>query len=513
MQNNWHAVRVRILASWIGLADFAASARGDEADLGPVGLALKSGGFDRAYLLSDRTGKVIDEYGGWLAAIAPGVTIEPLHVPLSSPSAFAEVFAGVSTELDERLDVLEKAEQVSFYLSPGTPVMAATWLILGKTRYARLDVSFLESSQRKLNRLDVPFDLAANILPDVLRVADDKLAARGEGRVAPGAGFGDIIYTSPEMTRLIEQARKLSRRSMNILVEGESGTGKELLANAMHRESRVADGPFVPVNCGAIPENLVESELFGHVRGAFSGATATRIGYIEAANGGTLFLDEIGELPLAAQVKLLRTLQERTVVRVGSTEPRKIDVRVIAATNRDLAKEVVDGRFREDLFYRLCVVKLTLPPLRARIGDLDLLIDVFLAGLNTEGKADPEYQPRVLMAGARERLRQHEWRGNVRELQNTLQRLVFLSDNTALTTADVENALLPMPQITDADDGVLDRPLGHGLNLREVQAEVARHYMLRALKAAGGRVSRAAELIGTSRQNFSNWMKEYGVTT
>lgn len=297
---------------------------------------------------------------------------------------------------------------------------------------------------------------------------------------------------------------------MNVLIEGESGTGKELLANAVHKESLVAGGPFIPVNCGAIPETLVESELFGHTKGAFTGAAAARAGYIEEADGGTLFLDEVGELPLSTQVKLLRALQERTVVRVGSHTPTKVSVRLIAATNRNLAVEVAEGRFREDLFYRLCVVNLTLPPLRHRAGDLDLLIDRFLKLLNDELRSEGGEQ-RILSQGARDALREHEWPGNVRELQNTMQRLVFLSDNTVLSCQDVHDALLPAISNASGGTNLLDRSLGNGFSLREVQAEVARHYMRRALEVSGNRISRAATLIGTTRQNFSNWMRDYKV--
>jgi DNA-binding NtrC family response regulator len=501
---------MKVLMSWIGLADLRASDSRDENDLGPVGLALTSERFDHAVLLSNQSEEIVATYLAWLQGIASRVQIEVEPVELSSPSNFAEIFRSVSAAIEERRDILEKASEVLFYLSPGTPVMAATWLILGKTRYEGFRIGFLESSQRELKRVEVPFDLAANILPDVIRVADEQLTQRGEGKVEPGAGFADILHRSPQMNRLIANAQKVARRSMNVLIEGESGTGKELLANAIHTESLVADGPFIPVNCGAIPENLVESELFGHTKGAFTGATGSRAGYIEEADGGTLFLDEVGELPLSTQVKLLRALQERTVTRVGSHEAKKVNVRLVAATNRNLAIEVAEGRFREDLFYRLCVVNLTLPPLRERVGDLDLLIDRFLKLLNDELRSEGGEQ-RILSQAARATLHEHGWPGNVRELQNTMQRLVFLSDNAVLSSQDVRDALLPVISAASGGEGVLDRPLGDTFNLREVQAEVARHYMRRALEASGNRISRAATLIGTTRQNFSNWMREYKV--
>jgi transcriptional regulator with PAS, ATPase and Fis domain len=188
------------------------------------------------------------------------------------------------------------------------------------------------------------------------------------------------------MDRLIQRARRVAIRNVSVLIEGESGTGKELLARAIHRASPRKDRPFIAVNCGAIPAELVESELFGHEKGAFTGATQQRTGHFEAADGGTLFLDELGELPGPAQVKLLRTLQEGEVVRLGSSKPTKVDVRIIAATNRTLTEEIASGRFREDLFYRLAVAVLKLPPLRERSGDLGVLIDHLLAQVNREGR-------------------------------------------------------------------------------------------------------------------------------
>ena len=212
------------------------------------------------------------------------------------------------------------------------------------------------------------------------------------------------------------------------MIEGESGTGKELLAKAIANEGVRKEKPFRVINCGAIPSELLESELFGHEKGSFSGAIKDRAGYFEEADKGTLFLDEIGELPLSAQVKLLRVLQECEVARVGSSRPRKVDVRIIAATNRDLAEEVRKGRFREDLFYRLAVVVLKIPSLRQREGDIGLLVDALLRRVNEECAEEPGYIQKKISAGARNLLLNHPWPGNVRELQNTLRRAAIWSE-------------------------------------------------------------------------------------
>jgi DNA-binding NtrC family response regulator len=295
-----------------------------------------------------------------------------------------------------------------------------------------------------------------------------------------------------------------------VLIEGASGTGKELLARAIHRASPRRDEPFVAVNCGAIPAELVESELFGHEKGAFTGADRARKGHFEEARGGTLFLDEVGELPTLAQVKLLRVLQEGELVRVGSSKPVPVDVRVLAATNRDLLAEVAAGRFRADLFYRLAVAVLRLPPLSERQGDLGLLVDALLAQVNRESAGEPGYREKRLSAAARNLLLRHPWPGNVRELLNTLRRAAIWTPGEVIDAEDVQEALLPTPR--EPDDGILHRPLGPELHLPQLLAQVARHYLERALAEAHGNKTKAAALVGLpSYQTLTNWLKRHGI--
>ena len=265
------------------------------------------------------------------------------------------------------------------------------------------------------------------------------------------------------------------------------------------------------VNCGAIPSELVEAELFGHEKGAFTGATTRRKGHFVEAEGGSLFLDEVGELPKSAQVKLLRALQEGEVLPVGSSTSRKVDVRLIAATNRSLLSEVAAGTFREDLFHRIAVAMLRLPPLRDRREDLPLLIDHLLALVNREGREQPGYVEKKLSAAARSLLLQHPWPGNVRELQNTLSRAAIWTPGQVLKGEDIRDALLPTAGRVGESD-VLGRPLGEGLDLPEVLAAVARHYLQRAVDEAQGNKTQAAQLVGLpSYQTFTNWTKRYGV--
>ena len=371
----------------------------------------------------------------------------------------------------------------------------------------------IESSrQHGVKTASVPFDISAEFIPDLLSASDEQLRTRSAEPAPEAPEFADIVHRSEPMKRLVARARKAASRSIPVLIEGESGTGKELLARAIVRASPRRDHPLRVVNCGAIPSELVESELFGHIKGAFTGATQDRAGYFEDAHGGTLFLDEIGELPLPAQVKLLRVLQEGEVTRVGASKPKKTDVRIIAATNRDLVQEVAARHFREDLFYRLAVVVLKVPPLREREGDLGLLVDSLLDRINEESRSEPGFMHKKISVGARNILLGHPWPGNVRELQNTLRRAVVWSEEETISVEDMREALLTLAVPQLATDVVLDQPLSQGFDLPSLIARVARHYLERALDEARGNKTVAAKLVGLpSYQTLTNWLSRYGV--
>jgi DNA-binding NtrC family response regulator len=257
------------------------------------------------------------------------------------------------------------------------------------------------------------------------RVMTEQLAAE--------SSFHNMVSESPNMLRLFDQVRKLSGVMSSVLLVGDSGTGKELFARALHYNGITRNKPFVPVNCGSIPDTLIESELFGHRRGAFTGAVRDKIGFFESANGGTLFLDEISTLPMAVQSTLLRVLEDRAVVPVGDTRPRPVELRVIAASNRDLDEMVRNGEFREDLFFRLNVVRLTIPPLRERRGDIPLLVHHFLDRYTTEMNK----QVRGITNGAMRALLSHDWRGNVRELENVIERAVIFAEGREVGVEDL----------------------------------------------------------------------------
>jgi transcriptional regulator with PAS, ATPase and Fis domain len=388
--------------------------------------------------------------------------------------------------------------------------MAAVWILLAKTRFP---AELIESSkERGVRTASVPFDISADFLPDLLREPDERLRQDSAAPPPETPEFADIIHRSRVMSRLIQRARRVAVRNVPVLIEGESGTGKEMLARAIHRASARGKSAFIAVNCGAIPSELVESELFGHEKGAFTGADKARRGHFEEADGGTLFLDEIGELPAPAQVKLLRAIQEGEVVKLGASKPVKVDVRLVAATNRTLTEEIAAGRFREDLFYRLAVAVLTIPAVRERTGDLSLLIEHLLGQVNREYKGQPGFAEKKLSAGARNILLSHPWPGNVRELLNTIRRAAIWSDDALISSEDAREALLPAS--TSARAEILGRPLGKGFNLADLQKEVARHYLGRAMDEARGNKTKAAELVGApSYQTLTNWLDKYEVTS
>jgi DNA-binding NtrC family response regulator len=496
-----------LLAAWIGNSDLNSADRSDASDVGPIAQALSQQAFDEVLLLADQSPGKVDKFAAWLRARSGAVlTIE--RVKLSSPTNFGEIYKAATTALDRWPAARQSRMKLTFHVSPGTPAMAAVWIILAKTRYP---AELIESSKDHGVRIvSVPFDISAEFLPDLLRGPDEELEKLSAGLPPEAPEFSSIVHKSRVMKRLISKARRVAPRSVPVLLEGESGTGKELFARAIHRSSPRRDREFIAVNCGAIPAELVESQLFGHEKGSFTGALKQQQGIFEAADKGTLFLDEVGDLPGPVQVKLLRVLQEGEVVRVGATRPIKIDVRVIAATNRTLIHETAQGKFREDLFYRLAVAVLQLPPLRERSGDLNLLIDYLLDQVNGESTAEPGFKRKSLSVGARNLLLSHAWPGNVRELFNTLRRAAIWSDGEAIRSEDIREALLPISR--QQDSNLLNRALGHGLNLPELLAFLARHYLRRALDEANGNKTEAAKLVGLpSYQTLSNWLQRYGV--
>ncbi|MFN0248949.1 MAG: sigma 54-interacting transcriptional regulator [Kofleriaceae bacterium] len=303
--------------------------------------------------------------------------------------------------------------------------------------------------------------------------------------------FGEIVGTSPPMQQVFRKVEKISATDISVLITGETGTGKELIAREIHNRSPRTGKPFVTINCGAIPENLLESELFGHVKGAFTGAVANKQGKFQAADGGTLFLDEIGEMPIELQVKLLRAIQEKVVFRVGDTRPETVDIRIVAATNRELEKEIANGRFREDLYYRLNVVNVELPPLRTR-GDDVLVIARYLLS-----RYSREYDARVkgLSPNAAVAIRKHNWPGNIRELENRIKKAIVLCESTVIGPDDLGLTGDALPQI---------------LTLAEAKDKFQRDYINEVLALNNGNRTKTARDLGVDPRTVFRHLEKEG---
>ena len=315
-------------------------------------------------------------------------------------------------------------------------------------------------------------------------------------------GFENIIGHSKTLLRVLEQAARVAQHDSTVLIQGETGTGKELLARAIHYNSRRRSQPFVTINCGAIPKDLIEAELFGYARGAFTGAHANKPGKVESADGGTLFLDEIGELPLESQVKLLRLIQQGEIERVGSTTPRTINVRIVAATHRNLSAMAEDGAFREDLFYRLAVVPLFLPPLRERKEDIPELAEhLFHLAKERHGMQNVRVAPSVIA-----RMSTYRWPGNVRELENAVERMLVLSNGEQIGESDLPAELRAVSQPQQNSSLLLELP-EDGISLEGIEREL----LLRALEKAGGNQTKAARYLDISRRTFIYRMEKHGI--
>jgi two-component system response regulator AtoC len=403
---------------------------------------------------------------------------------------------------DVRMPHVDGLEFVDRYREEG-----GRGLVIVMTAYGSMELAIDAMKRGAYDYLPKPFD-ADQVLLTVKKAEErEKLwreVARLRHQVAAEKKYPDIVGTSSAMTAAIELADKVAPHPSTVLITGESGTGKELFARLIHSSSPRARAPFVPVNCGAIPENLLESELFGHKKGSFTGADADRVGLFEEANGGTLFLDEIGELPQQLQVKLLRALQEGEIRRVGESTSRRVDVRVVAATARDLASEVKEEKFRSDLFYRINVLNIHLPPLRHRTEDVPALVRHFLAhyndvlGLQITGFA----------TDAMKAMLAYPWAGNVRELQNVVERAMVLADGPEIqlehlppNVRDPQADTIPMLENLPADE----------LSIKKHSAQLEKRLIKRALELTDGNRTRAAEHLELSYRALLYKIRDYGL--
>ena len=377
--------------------------------------------------------------------------------------------------------------------------------VIVMSAYGNMDLALDAMKAGAYDYVQKPFKPDEVVL--ALRKAEERELLRRENRalkdeIRKEHRFEDILAKSPRMQEIFRTITKIAEYKTTVLVTGESGVGKELVARAIHRRSSRRGGPFVAVNCGAIPENLLESELFGHKKGAFTDAVHDRRGLFEEATEGTLFLDEIGELPLGLQVKLLRVLEDEKIRRVGDTRDLQVDVRIITATHRDLHAETKAGRFREDLFYRLNVLPIHCPPLRERKDDIPLLIDHFVAKNNTRLGTSI----RGLDTETRRLLYEYAWPGNVRELENTIERAMVLSEGEQIIAADLPE------RIREARDPVQVQLASGELSVKKTTRIIEEILIRRALQKTKGNRTRAAEVLEISHRALLYKIKDYQIT-
>lgn len=510
------AAKRRILVQWIGHSDFRAlaaalpparqkkildrlqGASAEAGGLGPTKTLLEAQEFDEVRLLSTYDPQWSKWYQQWVGASVKWITVE-----LEKPTDYAGIFEIVDRELSGIKHSKGWSEtELCLHLSPGTPAMSAVLLLLGKTRYP---ATFYETARDgRAWVTDVPFDLI-DVIPEVLRDPDahlQHLASRAPSEIE---GFEDIAGDSRAIREAVGRAQRAAIRNVSVLLVGESGTGKEMFAQAIHKASQRRRQELKIVNCAALSKSLLESELFGHRKGAFTGADQAREGLFEAANGGTLFLDEIGECDLETQAKLLRVLQPvtgegasvRKVCRLGENDERTVDVRIIAATNKDLFSAMEAGEFREDLYFRLAGISINLPSLRDRKSDIPKIAERLLGMLNRQFAAEElGYQHKSLSGSAISFVKSQPWPGNVRQLYNALTQAAILTEGTEIGKKELAASIADFPGTNRNSGSILERPLGDGFDLEEHLNEIHRNYLRRAMDEAQGVKAKAARLLG-----------------
>jgi len=487
----------QILITWIGGADID---QGAKQQHGPISATLQSGQYTHAYFLYNYTKPETAPYLEWLNKQHQS-NIHADHIPLTSPQDFGEIYQA-SEKLLASIEKKNPKAKITLQITPGTPAMQAVWILLGKTKF---QVEFLQSSKEQgIQPVSIPFEISAELQ------TSQKLKDLAQASVPTHAAFENIVTQNDVMLQLKQRATVLAQHEVPVLINGDSGTGKELFATAIHNASKRAAGPLKVVNCGAIPPELIDSTLFGHKKGAFTGAASDQQGVFEVANGGTLFLDEFGELPLDAQVRLLRVLQEGTLNRVGDSKSIAVDVRIICATNKDLMGMIAAGKFREDLFYRIAVGVINLPPIKDRKGDISLLAKTLLKQIQEQlGLNDADTKDKKLSPKANNLILEHTWPGNVRELNSTLLRACLWSQGKSISEQELKEAMFT--QISNSSD-IMSHDLSQPIDLKGLTNDMEAYYVKLAWQKSAGQKKKAAQLLGIKNyQTFDQRLEKYGI--
>ena len=492
---------MKTLFTWFGQADIDGMKEDTSSPISNIALKHPEP-FDQIVIISNIWEDERRKYIPWLEkklAIAqrPFDVVEGHTVSITSPIDYVSI----SKQSQKWINKLSsESDKLYINLTSGSPAMSAVSIILGK---GKPNTYFYQSNRnREIFLDDIPFDFVAEHDASVARAISSKATKLPTNDKA----FEDIIAVSPKMLEVVDKAAKLAPLDLPILVLGETGTGKEVISNAIHKASSRASQPIKTVNCGALPENLVDSILFGHEKGAFTGALKEHKGLFEQADGGTLFLDEVGELSLDVQVKLLRALQQGEITRVGDDKTITVDVRVIAATHRNLVAMVEDGDFREDLFYRLALGIVEIPPLRDRTEDIEPLVHALASEINDSAKSYSNYKSKKISQKGMKFILSQPWRGNIRELWSTLNRALLLSDKDEISDLDIQGALINR----EKKQQDLDVHLAYGdvVDLKQITENIEKKYIEAALKATGGAKGKATDMLSLGlHQNLRNMMK------
>lgn len=495
---------MKILISWLGKTDIENMQSDKLASIAT--LATKhTVVFDQIIILANTWDEQWQRYEEWLnkrlAILGRPATAEIVSQSLSSPTDYS----AVSAIMQRNLSTLSRSNsQIYINLTSGTPTMAAVSVLLGKGIY---QCQLLQTGpDNSIEEVRIPFDFDATYA----KVARTNIKAKVVAGPSFNGAFKDLVANSAPMQQVIFKAQKLAATDLPALLLGETGTGKEVLAKAIHAASARHDKPMKIINCGAIADNLVDSILFGHVKGAFTGADKDHAGLFEQADGGTLFLDEVGELTPQVQVKLLRALQQGEITRVGDSKTRTVDVRILAATHRPITQMVGEGTFREDLYYRLAVGIIELPALRDRAADIPELLQQILAEINTTFARQVGFKSKTISMDAIKFAENNPWPGNIRALWNTLNRAVLWAEDDEITAEHLQQAGVSAELITTAEPKVPE--LVAGFDVHQYIDGIKEKLVYAALTKSNGNLSKAAKILGlANHQTLSNWIKKFDI--
>jgi len=491
-----------ILLTFTGFHDpYAKSLVGDDEVPGPILSLVLEKRFDRIFLISTpNTEKRTTETLNSINKSCPHVDVELLDTPLDDPTDYLGILRSLRTHYS---GIIQSFPDADYYVSvaSGTPQMHACWLLLTASGEIPAQIlhtrppRFVTKDRPSISAIDLTNPEFPIVKPNLLSFVPSLMAADFDDAVIQMGIIGD----HPKFRAALETAGMLAQSDVPVTILGETGTGKDVIARFVHRLSQRSAKPFIPINCAALPENLIESILFGHVRGAFTGATTEQKGKFDQADNGTLFLDELGELPLAMQAKLLRVLQDGIVEPLGSSKSHKVNVRVIAATNKDLRKAIAKGLFREDLYYRLNLGEIHLPSLRERRSDIPKLALAALERINMMSRRHRRLSPEAL-----DRLQKHSWPGNIRALENVIGRAALLTKGEII---QADELVIHDPTSTEDPLSVVPDPKP-GFSLDEYLSSARKQLMLKALELAGDNKSEAARLLGITPQAVHKYFKQ-----